>query len=412
MRKLLILILIFTVISVFAKEITLNYLIEKGLANSLDMKKENINLKSSEINLITSYLTLLPSASVSASKSYYNGEENLISAGFSLGESVSWNDGRYFSIKNAILNKKNSELNFHQNKRNFIYNIFSKYISILKAQKNLEILKDNIKIQKRVVAQTKMKFEGGLVDKLSYDRAKLSLLSMELDIKKAESNLDNLRYELFTYVGIEDSGEKLKDIDISFEKDFNNIEIKENNSIKINKNNFEMAKMSLLQQKLSLFPSLSVNFSYNYSSSYPYDFLRFDKYEESHSIGINFSYGIFDIPSKQLDYSLAKRKFHLTKLQLDKDIKDYKNTVKHLIDDLKQFQETLKIEKEKLDLSEKNYLIAKEKYKAGLLSLLEYDNNKIDFIRAKLDYNNSYYDYLMKIAYLDMTLSKKIFGKW
>ncbi len=412
MKKLILILFLFIPLVLFSQKITLEYLIDKGLQNSLDIMQNENDLASQKTNLITSYLTLLPSASVSASKSYPNGEENNISAGFSLGESFSWNDGRYFSIKNAIISKKNAELNFQNKKRNFIYSIFSKYIAILQAEKNLEIQKENLKIQKNLLERTKLKYESGEANKLDYQQAQISFLSMKIDINKAKNDIENLRYELFSLVGIEDEKQPLADIrfDINNLPEIKNFE--ENNEIKIEKNNLIISELSLLQQKLNLFPSLSVGFSYNYSSSPYYDFLNFDNYMKSHSISISFSYGLFDIPTKKLNFNLAKRRFYLQKLFLDKKIKDTKNEVSKMKKDLEALYQTYRMQKEKLSLAKENFKMAKEQYDAGYISLLDYDRSKIDFMNSKISYNRNYYNIILKLGQIDMKLSQKIFGKW
>jgi multidrug efflux system outer membrane protein len=412
MKKLILILFLFIPLVLFSQKITLEYLIDKGLQNSLDIMQNENDLASQKTNLITSYLTLLPSASVSASKSYPNGEENNISAGFSLGESFSWNDGRYFSIKNAIISKKNAELNFQNKKRNFIYSIFSKYIAILQAEKNLEIQKENLKIQKNLLERTKLKYESGEANKLDYQQAQISFLSMKIDINKAKNDIENLRYDLFSLVGIEDEKQSLADIrfDINKLPEIKNFE--ENNEIKIEKNNLIISELSLLQQKLNLFPSLSVGFSYNYSSSPYYDFLNFDNYMKSHSISISFSYGLFDIPTKKLNFNLAKRRFYLQKLFLDKKIKDTKNEVSKMKKDLEALYQTYRMQKEKLSLAKENFKMAKEQYDAGYISLLDYDRSKIDFMNSKISYNRTYYNIILKLGQIDMKLSQKIFGKW
>ncbi len=412
MKKLILILFLFIPFVLFSQKITLEYLIDKGLQNSLDIMQNENDLASQKTNLITSYLTLLPSASVSASKSYPNGEENNISAGFSLGESFSWNDGRYFSIKNAIISKKNAELNFQNKKRNFIYSIFSKYIAILQAEKNLEIQKENLKIQKNLLERTKLKYESGEANKLDYQQAQISFLSMKIDINKAKNDIENLRYDLFSLVGIEDEKQSLADIrfDINKLPEIKNFE--ENNEIKIEKNNLIISELSLLQQKLNLFPSLSVGFSYNYSSSPYYDFLNFDNYMKSHSISISFSYGLFDIPTKKLNFNLAKRRFYLQKLFLDKKIKDTKNEVSKMKKDLEALYQTYRMQKEKLSLAKENFKMAKEQYDAGYISLLDYDRSKIDFMNSKISYNRTYYNIILKLGQIDMKLSQKIFGKW
>jgi len=412
MKKLILILFLFIPFVLFSQKITLEYLIDKGLQNSLDIMQNENDLASQKTNLITSYLTLLPSASVSASKSYPNGEENNISAGFSLGESFSWNDGRYFSIKNAIISKKNAELNFQNKKRNFIYSIFSKYIAILQAEKNLEIQKENLKIQKNLLERTKLKYESGEANKLDYQQAQISFLSMKIDINKAKNDIENLRYDLFSLVGIEDEKQSLADIrfDINKLPEIKNFD--KNNEIKIEKNNLIISELSLLQQKLNLFPSLSVGFSYNYSSSPYYDFLNFDNYMKSHSISISFSYGLFDIPTKKLNFNLAKRRFYLQKLFLDKKIKDTKNEVSKMKKDLEALYQTYRMQKEKLSLAKENFKMAKEQYDAGYISLLDYDRSKIDFMNSKISYNRTYYNIILKLGQIDMKLSQKIFGKW
>lgn len=413
MKKKITLLLIILPIIIFADTYTLDFLISQGIMHSFDMQSEELNLQSAETDMLTTYMTLLPSANISANKNYSNKEWQLISSGFSIGESVSWNDYRYFSIKQKLRDKKNAKLSYSEKKKRFVFNVFSKYVNVLKAQKNLNILKENYKLQEKTKNSMKIKYESGNASLLDFKQTEISLLSDRIKINDAENDLDNMRYELFSFINIKDEKKELEDISINI-KDVNidSIVFAENNSIKISKNNFKNKEISLLQQRLNLYPSLSLSMSYNYSSTYPYDFLNFNKYKSSYSMGISFSYSIFDIPSKKLNYAQSKRMLHFQDLQLNKDISDQKQKFEQLKKDLLSLKKSYLLEKQKLTLAENNFELAQDQFNLGYISLLDFDKNKISLMNSKISFNNTYYDIISKIENLKLQISSKVLNKW
>ena len=413
MKKILLTILFVLPIMIFADTYTLDNLISEGLKNSFDMQNEEFNLESAKTDVTTSYLTLLPSGSLSANKSYSNDEWNLISSGFSMSQSVAWNDSRYFSITQTLKNKESANLSYIDRKKRFVFDLFSKYINVLKTQKNIEILKENYALQEKTTNRIKIKYKTGNAALLDVKQSEISLLSYNIEITDAESKLDNMRYDLFSFINIEDKGKEFEDIKIDVENvNINNIFFKKNNTIKISQNNFENQKLSLLQQKLNLFPSLSFSTSYNFGSTYPYDFLNFKRYQSSFSMGISFSYSIFDIPFNNLNYARSKRKLHLQYLTLGKSISDEKIRFIHLKKDLRSLKKSYLLEKQKLTLAEDNFELAQAQFNLGYISLLDFEQNKINLINSKLTFNNKYYDILTQIENLKLQISSEILNEW
>ena len=139
MRRIIVLMLIIIPILIFAKEYTLEELIDIGLEKSYDINLENVNYLNSQSELRSSWIGLLPSARISAEGSKYF-DTNLDwskSASFQLSKNISLNEPSYYDVRTSILNKRNADLSLESRKKLIAYTVFNKYLSVLEAQKNL-----------------------------------------------------------------------------------------------------------------------------------------------------------------------------------------------------------------------------------------------------------------------------------
>jgi len=68
--------------------------------------------------------------------------------------------------------------------------------------------------------------------------------------------------------------------------------------------------------------------------------------------------------------------------------------------------------REKLEQSSQQIKIAEERYRLGLIELLELDKTRTDYIDADIAYNANLYQILAKQQNLNFLLSRPILGKW
>jgi len=67
---------------------------------------------------------------------------------------------------------------------------------------------------------------------------------------------------------------------------------------------------------------------------------------------------------------------------------------------------------EKLEQANSQIQIAEERYRLGLIDLLELDKTRVDFINSEISYYSNRYQILAKQEAINNLLSLKIMGKW
>ena len=408
--KILFSLLILLPIICFAEQYELDDLIEIGLENSYDIKNQDLSHKNTISSLRSSWLGLLPdiTANASAGKNIIKNETDWSrSSGISLSKSISWDDQTYFSIRLANINKKNSDLNMQNMKKYIAFNVFSKYISILEAQKSLQIQEKNLLLQKKITEQIQVQYDSGDKSLLDLKQSEISLLDYEIAVAEYENDLKKARKNLFLYLNIEDEGLEFSEPDFVISDQ--EIEYSENIDIQTKRNDLKSSKLSLFQDKLNFFPDLSLTFSYSYDNDSYFDF---SNYDDSHTLSLNAFYPISDLLERRESYSRAKNNLKISEIDLQEKENDLKNDYENLLNDIQTLKKSYELYKEKKDLAAENLEMAQKQFQLGIISLLDFDRAKIDFQNAELSYINKHYELMRKQEEINFKLSHKILGKW
>jgi outer membrane protein TolC len=80
--------------------------------------------------------------------------------------------------------------------------------------------------------------------------------------------------------------------------------------------------------------------------------------------------------------------------------------------ELEYLQNLDRLYREKLDQSTEQIRIAEERYRLGLIELLELDKTRVEYINSDIQYNNNRYQILAKQEAINTLLSRKLLGKW
>lgn len=411
MRRIIVFILIIIPILIFAGEYTLDDLINIGLKNSYSIKLENVNNLNAQSDLRSSWIRLLPSANVSAggSKNYDTNSSWDNTATFSLSKNISLNEPSYYDVRTSILNKKNADLSLGNKRKLIAYTVFIKYLSVLEAQKNLEIQKENLTLQKKINDQVQVQFETGDKSALELKQSKISLIDYEIAVNEAVNSCTKQRKSLFRYLNINDEGFDLSipKIDITID----NTEFKTNIALQQKENSLKTSKIILLQQKMNFLPSISMSYSLTHND--PNDIYDFENYDRtSNTLSLNASYNIFNLLETREMYLQSKRNHKLIKMDLEITREDNKIELQNLLSDLETIKQSQKLYAEKLELAEQNLQMAQEQYKHGMISLLDLDRSKIEFQNSRISNMNKEFELLRKQEEINLMLSNKILGKW
>ena len=171
-------------------------------------------------------------------------------------------------------------------------------------------------------------------------------------------------------------------------------------------------KISLLQQKLNFFPTISLQYDYGYTKGFSAGLTEFDKYDKSESISLNASYSIFDLADTRESYRQAKRNYRLSKIYFKENEKNLKLQITNLDKDISTLRQTYKLYEERKNLAEENLQMAQTQYKLGIISLLDLEKSKLDFQNAQLSFTEQHYNLLRKQEERNKLLSKKILNRW
>jgi len=415
MKRYLVIILVLVLGSLFAEQYSLEELIESGLDNASEIIKSNYDLKDSRSDLYSSYLSFLPRASGTYSQTQikdYGWSPR--STGFSMDFGLSLNEPRIFSIKQSKISYKQAKLSRKEVKRKFAYSVLDKYTRVLETQTNLEISRQNLALQQKILEQTGIMYDNGQKSLLDYKQSQLNLIDYEIQVKTNENNLTNLRADLFSYLNMDDNGNELKSLDLESSTDINFQT--DTNAIKNIKYSLEKTDLSRKQQLIGFLPDLSVNWGYGSTNSWTsadsIGVFKLDGFEESYSFGLSLSIDFLDYPDKYLSYGIQKRMLKRAKLDLSDAKRNLKNSYNNQSNSLNTLQTTFELYEQKKQLSQENLDMAQEQYSLGIIGLLDLDRFKIDYQNAQVSYNGAYYELIRARENLNLLLSNNILGRW
>ncbi len=400
----------------------LENLISYGLENSYDIQQESVALQNTKSYLTSSWLGLLPNATVNASRTnkemgVYNDEDLQIgterrwdnSARFSLTKSISLNEPSYYNIRTSILDKKNADLSYTDMQKSVAFTIFSKYLYVLEAQKNLSIQQENLKLQQKIYDQIQVQYQTGEKSLLELKQSEVSLIDYEIAVNEAENSLNQQRKDLFSYLNLTDAGYDLVEPEFTIREE--PVQYQDNNTLFQKRNSLQSSKLSNFQQLMDFFPTLSANYDY-YSNSTTQELSDFDKYEDSYTISLTASYNIFNIFDKRESYVRSRRNLRIQELDLEISETDLKEELSNLESDMQTLKRSRDLYAEKLKLAESNLEMAQEQFRLGMISILDLDRANLDNLNAQLSYNNRYYELIRKQEEINQILSLPILGKW
>ena len=411
MKRIIFIIILIIPILILADEYRLDDLIEIGLESSFDIKQEKVNNLNAVSDLRSSWIRVLPSVNVAAgrSKNYDTNPDWVESASLKLDKGISLNEPSYYDVRTSILNKKSADLSLENRKKVIAYSVFIKYLSVLEAQTNLQIQKDNSVLQQKISDQVKVQFETGDKSALELQQSKISLIDYEIAVNEADNDLNKLRKNLFSYLNITDEGFEFSfpNIDITID----NAKFKTNIAFQQKKVNIAISKTMLFQQMMNFLPSISMSYSLSHNDQDDiYDLGNY--YRNTNTLSLNASYNIFNLLDTREQYLKSKRNHKLLELDVKITAETDKLDLQILLSDFETIKKSQKLYADKLELAEQNLQMAQEHYKHGMISLLDLDRSKIEFQNSKISNMKNKFNLLKKQEEINLFLSNKILGKW
>ena len=398
-----------------AQSYNLEELITYGLENSFSVQKSYLSSQSSQSMLNTSKWNLLPDASVNGGikKDFDPAVETddvTGSAGFSLSKTISLNDAAYFNYLYASLDKKTANMQLEQTRKTYAYNVFSAYLKVLSSQKQRSSLEENLQIQTRVWEQSKILLQLGKTTPFEVKQNEIAVLNSNISLMQLDNTIANARKELFALVQMQDEGYPLTELELNIRKEIPEFSTEKNTDINILNQELNRLNLQLKQNKLDDFPRL--NLAYNLDRSVSGADFDFDRYNTNHGISLTLSYPLFNIFENSESRTRTKISRQLSQVSMEEKKDQLQRDYDSALRELQYLKRMNELYSEQLAQSREQITQAEERYRLGLIELLELDKTRTNFIETDISYNNNLYSIIAKQEEINYLLSEPLLGKW
>ena len=398
-----------------AQSYTLEELITYGLENSFSVQKSYLSSQSSQSMLNTSKWNLLPDASVNGGikKDFDPAVETddvTSSAGFSLSKTISLNDAAYFNYLYASLDTKTANMQLEQTRKTYAYNVFSAYLKVLSSQKQRSSLEENLQIQTRVWEQSKILLQLGKTTPFEVKQNEIAVLNSNISLMQLDNTIANARKELFALVQMQDESYPLTELELNIRKEIPEFRTDKNIDINILYQELNRLNLQLKQNKLDDFPRL--NLAYNLDRSVSGADFDFDRYNTNHGISLTLSYPLFNIFENSESRTRTKISRQLSQVTMEEKKDQLQRDYDSALRELQYLKRMNELYSEQLAQSREQITQAEERYRLGLIELLELDKTRTNFIETDISYNNNLYSIIAKQEEINYLLSEPLLGKW
>jgi len=398
-----------------AQSYTLEELITYGLENSFSVQKSYLSSQSSQSMLNTSKWNLLPDASVNGGikKDFDTAVETddvTSSAGFSLSKTISLNDAAYFNYLYASLDTKTANMQLEQTRKTYAYNVFSAYLKVLSSQKQRSSLEENLQIQTRVWEQSKILLQLGKTTPFEVKQNEIAVLNSNISLMQLDNTIANARKELFALVQMQDESYPLTELELNIRKEIPEFRTDKNIDINILNQELNRLNLQLKQNKLDDFPRF--NLAYNLDRSVSGADFDFDRYNTNHGISLTLSYPLFNIFENSESRTRTKISRQLSQVTMEEKKDQLQRDYDSALRELQYLKRMNELYSEQLAQSREQITQAEERYRLGLIELLELDKTRTNFIETDISYNNNLYSIIAKQEEINYLLSEPVLGKW
>lgn len=414
MKRFSILIMMLPVL-LLAGEYNLDQLIKYGLKNSYSVQKSELSASSSSSSLKTAKWDLMPEAEITAGISQdfdpIAPQSGLSSkAGFSLSKTISLNDAAYFNYRYASLDNQSAQLKLSQGYSDYAYQVFTAYMEVLAATKRQTSLQENLAIQTRVWEQSKVLLQLGKTTPFDVKQNEIAVMNSRISILQLDNTISTARSKLFALVQMQDEGFELADLDADITQSVPAFSTAENIDIKLLEQEIKRDEISLKRDFLDNFPRVSL--AYNFSREVGGADFDFDTYSTNHGVNLNLSYSLWNHFRNNESKTRTKISKQMAMLSLDGTADQLKRDYDIANQELQYLVRLDELYSDKLAQSSEQIKQGEERYRLGLIQLLELDKTRTDYIDADIAYNANRYQIILKQEQINKLLNHKIMGKW
>lgn len=329
-----------------------------------------------------------------------NGTNNTSGVGFSATQNI-FNRDVLLATQTASALRRQSSQTTASNKIDIVVNVSKAFYDVLLTQKQISVLEEDITRLERSLKDAYNQYRGGLVDKIDYKRATISLNNTKAQ-KKSNQELLKAKYAVLkqqmgyvppnNFTLVYDSTQMVSEAMIDTTRSINYESRIEYQLLQTQKG---LQEANLKYYKLSYIPNISTFGTYNIGGFYNNNLAKLYGTAYSNSFaGVQFTLPIFQGGKRIQDIKVAE----LQVKRVDWDIISLKTNIStQYVQALANYKANLSdytILKENYDLAADVYNTLELQYKQGIKTYLDVITAETDLRSAEFNYTNALYQVL------------------
>jgi len=308
-------------------------------------------------------------------------------------------------FKQAKYNLYSTEELYRHSQHITVFNARSAFYGYLLTKEFVRVAEEAVDIAEKLHNNVKRLYEVGMASKFDLLRSEVSVANIKPDLIKARNNLRIAELSLKTLLGldldrpVEIEGELTYE---PYEPDLEeSLSEAQHNRPEISGLNFQKkaAGEMLNLARASYFPTVVVAGTYNFWA----DRLNFQKdtWQDFYAVNLVLNIPIFNGFAKSARVAQSKaliRELELTKKGLEDTVKF---EVNQAILKLREAKESLLSQERNVEQAQESLRIAELNYSEGMVTILDVYQAQVALTRAKTNYSQALYDYVMSLASLE-----------
>lgn len=299
------------------------------------------------------------------------------------------------SVKVAKIAQRLTEQTVRQTELDVKANVADTYYAVLTYERNIDIVKGNLKDMEDIAAHTQHCYEAGTVEKTDVDQININLATLKNSLLSLQRNLESTKRLLVLQMGVDISTtiKTAQTLDqflaaTSAQIDTTTLDINNNVEYQQLLINREVTEQTVKIRKFAYIPTLTA--SYQYSNALKGGFMNFD-----HVGNLTLTIPIFSgfqrhsqLKQAQIDVRKNETNIALMEDNLAQNAEQYAF-------DLQTAQDAYDLQKENLEVARRVLENYRNKYNQGALSSLDLTQANTNYLSAESTYASAALDLLM-----------------
>jgi outer membrane protein TolC len=333
-------------------------------------------------------------------QSFSMGTDNTYNAGIVMGMPL-FNMGLYKAIQLSDVTIKMALESARASKLSLKNEVQKAYYLSLLAQDIYSVMQMSMDNAQKSYRDAKNKYDQGLAAEYDLIRAEVRVSNIKPNLIDAENGIKMAELQLKMLLGMP-LEERIKAVGnlVDYESEYESFgslyayNLDENTTLKQMDIQSQLLEKQLQVQKASYLPTLNMSFNYLYRSMG--DGAPFSKFDWTPSSTLSFSLNvpIFNGFIRKNKVAQVRTDMEALRLQRDYTESGLNVQVKNSLIAMQNAIEQLESNKEGVRSAEKAFTIAQARYNSGMGTLLELNDSEIALTQARLNYNQSIYNYM------------------